>query len=67
VLADAAAVLAQARSIVLEGSVRSIDGASVAVSARSLCLHGDTPGAADLARQVRATLTEAGVDIRAFS
>ncbi|MER0244678.1 LamB/YcsF family protein, partial [Streptomyces sp. HSW2009] len=45
----------------------SIEGTHVAVSARSLCLHGDTPGAAATARRVRAALTAAGVPLRAFA
>jgi UPF0271 protein len=32
----------------------------------SLCVHGDTPGAVQLAQQVRATLEEAGIRVRAF-
>ena len=32
----------------------------------SLCVHGDTPGAVQLARQVRAALQEAGVPVRPF-
>ncbi|MBP2053611.1 lactam utilization protein B, partial [Streptomyces griseochromogenes] len=35
--------------------------------ARSLCLHGDTPGAVDLARRVREQLTAAGVRVEAFA
>lgn len=34
---------------------------------RSLCLHGDTPGAVDLAHAVRAALAEAGVRLAPFS
>jgi UPF0271 protein len=33
----------------------------------SLCLHGDTPGAVDIARRVRAALEAAGVDVVAFA
>ncbi|HZS31640.1 MAG TPA: LamB/YcsF family protein [Gaiellaceae bacterium] len=33
----------------------------------SLCLHGDSAGAAALARRVRAELTSAGVELRAFA
>ena len=35
--------------------------------ARSMCLHGDTPGAVDLARAVRDALDEAGVDVQPFA
>jgi 5-oxoprolinase (ATP-hydrolysing) subunit A len=33
----------------------------------SICVHGDTPGAADLAAQVRAALTEAGASMHRFA
>ena len=39
---------------------RRTPGSAVAVRARSLCLHGDTPGAVDLARRVRAALEASG-------
>ena len=39
----------------------------VAVRPRSLCLHGDTPGAAALAVAVRRALTEAGAAIAPFA
>ncbi len=45
----------------------SIDGGAVPVAARSLCLHGDTPGATELARAVRGALTAAAVTIAPFS
>ena len=38
----------------------------MAVDAESVCLHGDTPGAVEMARRVRAALEEAGVTVRAF-
>jgi UPF0271 protein len=65
VLTDPAAVTAQALSIVTEGGVRSADGTWVALPVRSLCLHGDTPGAVELARAVRARLEESGAELRA--
>ncbi|MYU66688.1 LamB/YcsF family protein, partial [Streptomyces sp. SID69] len=34
---------------------------------RSLCLHGDTPGAVELARRVRARLVAAGARLAAFA
>jgi len=40
---------------------------ALAASARSLCLHGDTPGAAAAAVRVRAALAEAGVTVAAFT
>jgi 5-oxoprolinase (ATP-hydrolysing) subunit A len=47
--------------------VRAVDGSLVDVRARSLCVHGDTPGAVEIARQVRAALLDAGVALRPFA
>ena len=47
--------------------VQSIDGRSVRIHARSLCVHGDTPGAVALARALRTALEQAGVQLRAFT
>jgi 5-oxoprolinase (ATP-hydrolysing) subunit A len=54
-------------SMLMTGRLRSIDGADVAVSARSICVHGDTPGAVAMAVAVRKALAEAGVEIRPFA
>ena len=67
VLDDESAVLERARRLVLEESVEAIDGTVVPMPARSICLHGDTPGAVAFARAVRAALNEAGVELRAFT
>jgi UPF0271 protein len=32
----------------------------------TICVHGDTPGAPDLARRIRAGLEGAGIDVRAL-
>jgi UPF0271 protein len=55
---------AQAVSIATRGEVVAAGGARVPVSARTLCLHADTPGAAAFAHAVAARLREAGVEIR---
>ena len=35
--------------------------------ARTICVHGDTPGAVDLARSVRSALDAAGVGVYRFT
>ncbi|MFD7033190.1 LamB/YcsF family protein [Streptomyces sp. NPDC059917] len=67
VLASAGAVVAQALAVATEGAVTAVDGSPVAVPARSLCLHGDTPGAAALAARVREALGGAGVRVEPFA
>ena len=66
VLTDPAIVAARAVSIATEHQVRAIDGSLVAVHARSICIHGDTPGAVALAQAVRAGLEMASVGIHSF-
>ncbi|MCQ4041951.1 LamB/YcsF family protein [Streptantibioticus rubrisoli] len=67
VLLDPDAIVERSLGIARHGSVRSVSGAPVAVRARSLCLHGDTPGAAALAARVRSELLAAGVELGAFA
>ncbi len=67
VLHDRDAVVAQALRIVGEAMVGTVAGGAVEVRAASLCLHGDTPGAVDLARAVRAALTGAGATLSPFA
>ncbi|PZG11727.1 LamB/YcsF family protein [Nonomuraea aridisoli] len=67
VVHDPAAVAARARQMAVEGCVTAADGSSVPVSARSLCVHGDTPDAVRLAREVRDALLAAGVVLQAFA
>lgn len=62
-LTEPAAAARQAVFIALHGRVRSASGAEIAVAADSLCIHGDTPGAVDIARAVRAALESAGVRV----
>jgi 5-oxoprolinase (ATP-hydrolysing) subunit A len=66
-ITDPVAVAAQARSIVLAQAVVSIDGVAVAVRAQSVCVHGDTPGATELAHAVREALSAAGIAIAPFA
>jgi UPF0271 protein len=67
VLDDPGRVAARAARMATEGRVGTVDGGEVAVAVRSLCVHGDTPGAVELARAVRAALEAAGVVLEAFA
>jgi UPF0271 protein len=53
----------QALEIVKHRRVRASDGQFVAVGAQTLCIHGDSPRAANIAGAVRSALLEAGVRI----
>jgi UPF0271 protein len=48
-----------------EGKVRSVEGRDVEVRGETICVHGDTPGAVEFARELRMRLEREGVKIRA--
>ncbi|MBA3851004.1 MAG: LamB/YcsF family protein [Chloroflexi bacterium] len=61
---DPAVAAAQAVSIARDGRVRSHDGSMLDIRADTICIHGDTPGAAAMAQAVRQALAAAGIDVR---
>jgi UPF0271 protein len=65
VIQDPAAVVARAVRMATEGIVLTPDGKEIALAIDTICVHGDTPGAADLVRRIRDALRTAGVDVRA--
>jgi lactam utilization protein B len=67
VVHDRDTVVQRAVQMAVQGTVVARDGTEVTLNARSLCVHGDTPGAVDLALAVRAALTEAGVKTEPFA
>ncbi|QEU95798.1 LamB/YcsF family protein [Streptomyces kanamyceticus] len=67
VITEEDAVAERSVGMATSGVVTSHGGRRIAVGARSLCLHGDTPGAVGLARRVRARLEAAGVRVAAFA
>ena len=67
VIHDAGAVVARAVAMVTAGCVTAVDGSQLALQADTLCVHGDTPDSAALARQVREGLRAAGVNVRSLA
>lgn len=65
VLTDAEVVADRAVAMVRDQRVTALDGAIVRLSAETICVHGDTPGAAALARRVRGALEAAGIQVSA--
>lgn len=63
VIEDAAAAAAQALMIATDGAVVAVDGSRVALRAESICCHGDTPGAVEIAASVRSALAASGVRV----
>ncbi|TFB55099.1 LamB/YcsF family protein [Cryobacterium sp. TMT1-62] len=60
------AVTEQALRLAGDRQVRTVDGSLLTVTAESICLHGDTPGAVALVGAVRSALQDAGIRIRSF-
>ncbi|MEU0457036.1 MULTISPECIES: 5-oxoprolinase subunit PxpA [unclassified Streptomyces] len=67
VVTDPEAVVERSLGLARSGEVVSRSGTRIGVRARSLCLHGDTPGAVELARRVRERLKSSGVRVEAFA
>jgi 5-oxoprolinase (ATP-hydrolysing) subunit A len=64
---DPAVVAERAVRMAISGVVAAVDGTPLLMPVDSVCVHGDSPGAVDLARAVRTGLAEAAVPVRAFT
>jgi UPF0271 protein len=60
VIKDRAAVLARVKELLEDGTITTVTGGKLKVAVQSILLHGDTPGAVELARTVRAGIEAAG-------
>ncbi|GAB7068002.1 5-oxoprolinase subunit PxpA [Mycolicibacterium hodleri] len=67
VLDDAEAIAARVASMVGSGTVVAADGTTIPITAESVCVHGDSPGAVQSATAVRARLEADGVTVKAFT
>ena len=67
VLHDPAAIARRCVALAQGDPVLDVEGTELTVRAESICVHGDTPGAVEIARQVREALTGAGVELTPFA
>ncbi len=63
VIEDPEQVIAASLKMVLEQKATAIDGQEIPVKADTICLHGDTPGAVELARKLRERMEAAGIQV----
>ena len=63
VLHDVGEVVERSVQMVTEGVATAITGERIEVEASSICIHGDTPGAVEMAAQVRQGLESSGVEV----
>lgn len=66
VLSDPDQVAARVVAMASGQEITAAGGAHVVIDAASVCVHGDTPGALDVARRVRGDLEAAGVEVAPF-
>ncbi|WP_028357122.1 LamB/YcsF family protein [Brackiella oedipodis] len=67
VIHDAKTITERMIGLVKEGGVYSINGKFIPLAAQSICVHGDTEGAVNIAKALRQGLQQAGIRIQAFS
>lgn len=67
VLHDAEVCARRVLDFLDDGAIRSINGVRIPVAIDTVCVHGDTPGAVDMARSLRQRLEAAGVAVRPLS
>ena len=66
VLHDPAAIAERVAHLVTAGRISAVDGSEIVVHAESICVHGDSPGAVQIATAVADRLRAGGVELRAF-
>ena len=64
---DPDTVAQRVASMIARGEVAAIDGSMITITVESICVHGDSPGAVQIAAAVRRRLIADGVDLKPFA
>ncbi|KTR04270.1 hypothetical protein NS365_15430 [Aureimonas ureilytica] len=67
VIHDPALVASRMVQLARDGTLTAIDGSTIRLEARSICVHGDSPGAVAIARAVREAFEREGITIKSFT
>ncbi|KPZ03072.1 ATP-dependent DNA helicase DinG [Pseudomonas syringae pv. spinaceae] len=67
VLHDPELVAQRMLRLVQSGSIEAIDGRLVRIEADSICVHGDSPAAVEMARELRRVLEQASTSLQPFA
>lgn len=67
VLNDPAEIGDRVVRMATDHQVVAVDGSVIGLDADSVCVHGDTPGAVEIARSVRRSLSDAGIELARFA
>ncbi|EID81992.1 MULTISPECIES: LamB/YcsF family protein [Rhodococcus] len=66
VLHDPAVVAERVLRLVVDHTLEAVDGTVLAVTAESVCVHGDTPAAVEMATAIRSLLDTEGITVEPF-
>ena len=66
VLHDEALITERMLNLVREGTLQAIDGSTVRIEADSICVHGDSPGAVSIARNLRQRFEQEQIQLTSF-
>lgn len=67
VLDDPGVVAERVVRMVRDGEVTTVEGAVLSIDPKTVCVHGDTPGAVELLRAVRRRLEMEKIGVKSFS
>ncbi|WEK10237.1 MAG: LamB/YcsF family protein [Candidatus Pseudomonas colombiensis] len=67
VLHDPKLVAQRMLRLVEDGTIEAIDGSRTRIHADSICVHGDSPAAVEMARELRRVLENANLSLRPFA
>jgi UPF0271 protein len=66
VLNDPVAIGERVLAMTTSGTLTAVDGSTVALQVESVCVHGDSPGAVQIASAVADRLKTGGIELKAF-
>ncbi|RCW22564.1 UPF0271 protein [Ciceribacter lividus] len=66
VLHDPQLIARRMLRLAYQGTLEAIDGSTIKIDAQSICVHGDSPGAVAIARDIRRAFEADGVRVRSF-
>lgn len=66
VLHDPQLIARRMLQLAREGTLEAIDGSTIRIDAQSICVHGDSPGAVAIAREIRRAFEADGITVRSF-
>ena len=67
VLHDTDQIAQRVLDMIQKGGVMSIEGVFTPIQADTVCLHGDTLGAVEIAKVIKQTLTQHQIQVRSFT